>query len=116
MGEAKRKRDRMTPVEQAAADLTHKLAREGKLIEGGFAAYLMVRKVAPEDRGAWILREAYMAGAEHLWSSIMGILDPGEEPTEADMYRMDLIGAEIEAWADKQRAAYAAAMPTKGSA
>jgi hypothetical protein len=34
---------------------------------------------------------AFMAGAEHVWSSVINMLDPGEEPTDADMRRMDLI-------------------------
>ncbi|HEV7278426.1 MAG TPA: hypothetical protein VGN80_19265 [Devosiaceae bacterium] len=47
MGEAKRKRERMTPVEQRALDITHKLANEGKLIAGGFAAWCIHQKIYP---------------------------------------------------------------------
>jgi len=39
-----------------------------------------------------------MAGAQHLFSSIMTILDPGDEPTEADMKRMELIAKEMAAF------------------
>jgi hypothetical protein len=42
------------------------------------------------------LRMAFFGGAQHLFGSIMGILDPGEEPTEQDMRRMDLISHELE--------------------
>ena len=55
----------------------------------------------PKDAPAVQLREmqlAFMAGAEHLFSSIMGILDPGEEPTDADLSRMDLIHKELDDW------------------
>jgi hypothetical protein len=41
---------------------------------------------------------AFMAGAQHLFSSIMTILDPEAEPTERDLKRMDLIDQELEAF------------------
>lgn len=86
-------------IEDAASDLTKKLTDEGKLIEAGFAAFAhyVIAKDAPVEQ----LREmrlAYMAGAEHLFSSIMNIMDPGEEPTDADMRRMSLIHTEIDYW------------------
>jgi len=43
------------------------------------------------------MRMAYMAGAQHLFASIMSILEPGQEETEADMRRMDLIDQELQA-------------------
>ena len=39
-----------------------------------------------------------MAGAQVLFSSIVNILDPGSEPTEADLKRMDLIHNELVNW------------------
>ncbi|HEV7278427.1 MAG TPA: hypothetical protein VGN80_19270 [Devosiaceae bacterium] len=57
-----------------------------------------------------------MAGAEHLWSSIMATLDAGTEPTDNDMRRMDLLQAEIEAWRAEKLAAMAQSYPTKGNA
>jgi hypothetical protein len=86
-------------IEQAARRLTKELADQGKLIEAGFAVF--AHFVIPKDAPAVQLDEmrlAYMAGAEHLFSSIMNILDPGEEPTEADLLRMDLIQKEIDEW------------------
>jgi hypothetical protein len=86
-------------IEQAASDLTKDLADKGKLIEAGFAvfAHFVIPKDAPPDQLS-DMRLAYMAGAEHLFSSIMNILDPGEEPTDADLLRMDLIQKEIDEW------------------
>jgi hypothetical protein len=89
-------------IEQAASDLTKELTDKGKLIEAGFAAF--AHYVVPKDAPPVQLREmhlAYMAGAEHVWSSVMNMLDPGEEPTEADMRRMDLIQREIDEWRGK---------------
>lgn len=116
MGEAKRRRDRMTPADKAALDLTHELVRRGELIFGGFAAYCRLRKVDVDAPHMPALHDAFMAGAEHLWSSIMATLDPGVEPTAADEARMDAIGREVEAWRAKQASAFARVFPTKGSA
>lgn len=86
-------------IEQVASDITKKLTDEGKLIEAGFAAFTHL--VIPKDAPAIQVREmqlAFMAGADHLFSSIMNILDPDEEPTEADLRRMDLIHTELTKW------------------
>lgn len=86
-------------AEQAAMELTKKLANEGKLLEAGFAAF--VHLVIAEDAPAVqieAMRLAFMAGAEHLFSSIVNILDPGDEPTRAELRRMDLIQREINEW------------------
>ena len=86
-------------IEAAAHDVTKELADKGQLIEAGFAAF--AHFTIPKDAPVIQLREmqlAFMAGAEHLFSSIMSILDPGEEPTEADLGRMDLIQKELDDW------------------
>jgi hypothetical protein len=44
------------------------------------------------------LQLAFMAGADHLFSSIMNILDADAEPTDADLRRMDQIHRELEGW------------------
>lgn len=116
MGEAKRKRDGLSPVEREGIALTHRLLNEGKLIEGGFAAFVMRHKLDLSDPLLPRLRDVYMAGAEHLWSSIMATLDPGVEETPEDMRRMDAIHAELTVWREQKMAAWAQSYPTKGSA
>jgi hypothetical protein len=116
MGESKRKRDRLSPVQKAAIDLTHSLADSGLLVEGGFAAYTMIHKIDPSDPRMPSLRDAYMAGAEHLWSSVMMILDPGEEPTQKNLDKMTLIHNEIDRWRKMKESDYAQSYKTKGSA
>ena len=81
---------------QFLEQLSRKLADEGKLIEAGWMA--MRAAVIPADAPPGQLREmrlAYMAGAQHLFSSIMLVMDPGDEPTAEDERRMELINAEI---------------------
>ena len=86
-----------TETEKLAAAITMKLAREGKILEGGWRAFelICVAENMPDVQRS-DLRIAYYAGCQHLWASMMGIMDPGEEPTDADMRKMDLINREIE--------------------
>ncbi len=79
--------------------LTKKLADDGKLIEAGWIGLRIAAGLidAPRDQ-LDEMRKAYMAGAQHLFSSIMTFLDDGEDATEADMKRMTLIAAELEAF------------------
>ena len=81
-------------LDKIVADWTDK----GKLIEGGFAAFVAVELKGVPDEQIRELRKAYMLGAQHLFASIMGILDPGNDPTERDMKRMNLIHEELEAF------------------
>jgi hypothetical protein len=105
--------DKTKQVEEIATGVTKKLADEGKLIEAGFAAFahFVIPKNAPLVQYTE-MRLAYMAGAEHTFASIMNMLDPGEDPTTADLRRMDLIAQELDVWRSK----LAERMPTKGSA
>lgn len=117
MGEAKRKRDRMTPVQIEAEKLTHKLADEGLLIKAGFVGFMAAcfpDGCPPDQRQE--MENAFMAGSLHLWSSIMTMLDPGVEETEQDMRRMDLIQAELDAFGKVIEARAAVEAPTAGRA
>ena len=74
-------------------------ADKGKIIEGGWMAYVATSglETAPELQRKE-MRKAYMLGAQHLFASIMGIMDPGSEPTAKDLQRMDLIHQELDAF------------------
>jgi len=80
--------------------LSRQLADNGKLIEAGWMA-LRAQAVPLSASAAQIddMRLAFMGGAQHLFASIMTILDPGSEPTRADLRRMELIHRELEAFA-----------------
>lgn len=87
-------------IERVASGVTAKLVDEGKLVEAGFAAFadFVIAKDAPPIQREE-MRLAFMAGADHLFSSIMNVLDPGDaEPTERDLRRMNSIHAELENW------------------
>ena len=84
---------------QFLQQLTRKLADEGKLIEAGWVGMRLhvMRPDAPADQ-LREMRMAFMAGAQYLFSSMMDALDQDHEPTDADMRRMDLINAELQAF------------------
>ncbi|MCE7026406.1 hypothetical protein [Jiella avicenniae] len=94
--------------------LSKRLTAEGQLIEAGWIGLRLA--AIPHDAPPIQLtemRNAFFAGAHHLLASIMTILDPGEEPTAADLERLSQIRRELDAFI----ADYAAkAMPTDGSA
>lgn len=76
--------------------LTKSLVNEGKIIEAGWAS-LRITVIPPDAPPVQInsMREAFFAGAQHLFGSIMTMLDPDAEPTDADMRRMRLIDNEL---------------------
>jgi hypothetical protein len=107
-GNGKINAERREAIGKVADKIAGDAVDRGKIIAIGFAA--MIQQTYPE----WEkmppsqldeLRMAFFGGAQHLWGSIMGILDPGAEPTERDFRRMDLINHELEAFIEelKQR-------------
>lgn len=86
-----------------AAKLAAELADRGLIIEGGW--YAMQKACLPHDASPIQLsemRKAYFFGAQHLFASIMSILDPGAEPTERDLHRLDLIDQELRRFVAEQ--------------
>lgn len=86
-------------------NLTKNLNDKGKLIEAGFVG-LRLSVMSPDAPHIQVeeMRLAFMAGAQHLFASIMTILDPGDEPTDDDIRRMGLISKELEAFAAEMEA------------
>jgi hypothetical protein len=109
MDEAKRRK-----LEQVVKTITDNAADEGKIIELG---WLLLRVQAiPKDAPQIQLDEmhqAFFAGAQHLFSSIMTMLDPNSEPTERDLRRMNSIDKELQSFIADYSAKH---MPTRGSA
>lgn len=79
--------------------LTKQLADDGKLLESGWIGMRLacIPDNAPVEQ-LRSMRLAYMAGAQHAFSSMMNMMDEGQEPTEADMAKMDLLHKEIQAF------------------
>lgn len=84
-------------IEQIAAEITKAAADRRNLIWAGWVEYQAA--VVPKDAPPVQLRGnliAFYAGAAHLFSSIMTMLDEGIEPTDTEMARMDGIAQELE--------------------
>jgi hypothetical protein len=77
--------------------LTQEMVDRGLLIESGWVALRLM--TLPKDTPQAQLddmRNAFFAGAQHLFGSIMSMLDPEDEPTDSDLRRMDQIRTELE--------------------
>jgi hypothetical protein len=90
-----------TDREAVLRELSQRLVREGKLIEAGWISLRLVAipADAPELQ-IEEMRNAFFAGAQHLFASILSVLDPGEEPTAADLQRFDNINDELTRFID----------------
>lgn len=90
----------MTTDDNNLTQLTKLLTDSGKLIEAGWVVYK--HKLIPASASAVQIEETrrgFFAGAQHLFASIMTVLEPGSEPTEKDLQRMDHIDAELRKYA-----------------
>lgn len=104
--EARLNAERREAIGKVADQIAGHFVDRGKIIEIGFAA--MVQQSYPDwkkmpKQQMDDLRTTFFAGAQHLWGSIFGILDPGSEPTEQDLRRMDLIHHELEAFIEEYK-------------
>ena len=93
--------------------VTRDLTDSGKLIEAGWVSMRIACDLvdAPADQ-LREMRMAFFAGAQHLFGSILSVLEPGDEPTEKDLKRMDLIHTELQDFIKDFELRH---VPTKGS-
>jgi len=88
---------RSEQLDEITRQVTAKLVDEGKLIEAGWMSFRYF--VIPKDASpiqVEEMRKAFFAGAQHLFGSIMSVLDPGEEPTDRDLDRIEAIHNELQ--------------------
>jgi hypothetical protein len=77
-------------------ELSKQLVDKGMLIEAGWTSLRMM--ILPDNTPAIqleMMRDAFFAGAQHLFGTVANILDDDREPTDADMRRMDQINDEL---------------------
>lgn len=87
----------MDPRQKQIADsLLRELSDRGQIIEGGWRGYELLSGLrdAPETQRKEC-RKAFFLGAQHLFSSVLGMLDPGTEATDLDLERMHKLDAEL---------------------
>lgn len=86
-------------IRAAHDEFVKRLSDEGKLIEVGFMAMrAAIIPITASEGQVSDMRIAFMAGAQHLYGSIMSMMESDREPTDADMRRMSLIASELEAF------------------
>lgn len=92
-------------VREIAQRVTEDLSQEGRLIAGGWRAFEILTGLerAPELQRSE-MKLAYYSGAQHLFASIMNILEEGQEPTEGDLNKVTAIHEELEQWVRQQKA------------
>jgi len=88
-------------TKEIALAVMKKWSDEGKIIEGGWQAFCIVSLSDAMEVQRRDMRKAYYLGAQHLWASLMNILEPGAEPTAKDEQRMQLIDDELKAFVDE---------------
>lgn len=86
---------RKKQIRAMADKLCKQLADEGRIIQGGWLAYVTLSLQGASHLQLSEMRKAYFFGAQHLFGSIMSILEEGEDATEADLRRMDQIDQEL---------------------
>lgn len=91
--------NRREKIRTAADAIAKDMADQGRLIEGG---WLSMSHMAYPDGMVPMqeqqLRQAFFCGAQHLYGTMMSIMDEDKEPTDQDMKRMALIDAELESF------------------
>lgn len=77
-------------------EFTLRSVDQGRIIEDGWLAFrkLVLPANAPDVQIAE-MHKAFFAGAQHLFGSIMTLLEEGTDPTANDLKRMDLIHREL---------------------
>lgn len=85
------------PTPEQILTLAKALVDKGLLVEAGWMGFRLgaMHPDAPADQVSE-MRLAFFAGAQHLFTSMMTMLDPDAEPTEQDMERMTQISKELE--------------------
>jgi len=87
-----------------AKALEKELADQGRLVEGGFAAFAHICFNAnTPDIQKVEMRKAFFAGALHLFQSVMSVLDEDREPTPNDLAVMAKLNDELDQFARSQK-------------
>ena len=84
-------------LRKMAEDLERQLMDQGLIIEAGWMGFKLLT-IPPTASRLQLdaMRNAFFAGAQHLFGSIMTGMDEGTQETEADLRRMDNIQKELD--------------------
>ena len=95
-------------------NMEQQLLDEGLLMEAGWVGLRRIinNHVSLSPDQLELLREAFFAGAVHVFTSVLRALDLEGEPTDADMRRMEMLDNELRKSDQELRLKYA---PAEGS-
>lgn len=87
----------MTPNQTQIADnLLRELSDRGQIVEGGWKAMEILSLSGHSELQRSEMRKAFFFGAQHVFASMLNMMDDGREPTEQDLKRMTLLQDELE--------------------
>lgn len=80
--------------------ILREFAARGMVVEGGWRSLMVMWGLtgAPEVQ-KMEMRRAFYAGAQHVFGSIMGLMGPGQEPTEREEKVLSDIHNELDKFA-----------------
>jgi hypothetical protein len=90
-------------IQKVLEGLTREAADKAKVIEFGWVVF---KRSIPATASLFYIsemRNAFFAGAQHLFASIMTFLDSGEDATQADLDRMSRIAKELSDFVDEYK-------------
>lgn len=85
------------PVQRQIADnLLRELSDRGQIVEGGWKAYELLTGLGKtSDIQRKECRKAFFFGAQHVFASLVAMLEPGTDATDTDIHRMTKLDAEL---------------------
>jgi len=92
--------------DEIVIELTKELMNKGRLVEAGWLSLKLMAfsEASPAQQEA--MRNAFFAGAHHVFNSIMATLDPGEDATKADENRLTMLDTELQSFITEFAAKY----------
>lgn len=93
-------------------EIFRKLVDKGKIIEAGFVG-LRIAAIPTDASEQQIsdMRIAFFAGAQHLFGSMIKMLEDGSDETEKDIGRMCKIQAELDEFIEEFKKRYNIKLP-----
>ena len=87
-------------IHEAIDRLLREQADHTNLIEALWLLFAANVKIPPGGV-QWVeSRRCFFAGAATVFEAIVRIMEPGSEPTEADLARMDRLHGELQRWSE----------------
>lgn len=105
-------------IKAVVDEISKAQADRGQLVDIGWKAYrvVMLPRHAQSAEMEEQFRYTYFSGAQHLFASIMNVLDSDREPTARDLERMSKINDELDGFARELEGYIALHMKTGGNA